>query len=779
MGIKFNPINASSAPGGVTEVEATDLDIRDLAFATDEVNVTGSTVAATQSGVWDEVGIHDSGNSITVDDGGASLTVDGAVTVSATNLDIRDIDAASDDITVHGDVGVLDQIDLTNTNPLAVAIVDGDGTQITSFGGGTQYTEDAAAAANPVGTAVNLIRADTPAATVSDNGDNIAQRGTNFGAAYVTLLDSSGNTVAVGGGTQYTEDAAAAANPVGTAMIMVREDARAGSLTNTDGDNVAARGTNAGELYVKHVDPIPVTQSGAWDEVGIHDSGNSITIDNAALSVVGGGVEATALRVTIASDSTGVLSIDDNGGAITVDGTVAVTGVSTVAEQQTQTTHLATIAGDTTDIETAVELIDDTVATLGTTTYTEAATKGLIIGAIRRDADTTLVDTTNEVSPLQVDAAGRLKVEAFSGETLPVSLTSTTITGSVAVTNAGTFATQVDGAALTALQLIDDTVQVLGTDTYTETTSKGITLGAVRRDADTTLVGTTNEFTPLQTDANGRLKVEAFSGETLPVSLTSTTITGDALTALQLIDDTVYTDDTSTHATGTSKGNLMMAAAAPTDAAVNANDIGAVAMTVNRELHVSLTTALPAGSANIGDIDVLSVVPGTGATNLGKAEDGGHTSGDVGVFNLGVRVDTPNTALTNTDADYSPITTNKLGSLRIAPLEDDLATAATKHTYKYYTNAGAVTDGIIWSPAAGARWFLTMLVINVSAACTVTIEDDVAAGDVVRFKFELAANSGVVLPFGEVPMFSGEDAADLLVTTTAGNIYITCVGYEI
>lgn len=43
-------------------------------------------------------------------------------------------------------------------------------------------------------------------------------------------------------------------------------------------------------------------------------------------TVVGGGVEATALRVTIASDSTGVLSIDDNGGAITVDngGTFAV-----------------------------------------------------------------------------------------------------------------------------------------------------------------------------------------------------------------------------------------------------------------------------------------------------------------------------------------------------------------------------------------------------------------------------------------------------------------------
>lgn len=46
----------------------------------------------------------------------------------------------------------------------------------------------------------------------------------------------------------------------------------------------------------------------------------------APLSTTGGGTEATALRVTVASDSTGILSVDDNGGALTVDnaGTFAV-----------------------------------------------------------------------------------------------------------------------------------------------------------------------------------------------------------------------------------------------------------------------------------------------------------------------------------------------------------------------------------------------------------------------------------------------------------------------
>ena len=93
-----------------------------------------------------------------------------------------------------------------------------------------------------------------------------------------------------------------------------------------------------------------------------------------------------------------------------------------------------------------------------------------------------------------------------------IPITGTVTVGSHAVTNAGTFAVQVDGAALTALQLLDDVVAVLGTDTYTEATSKGYIIGAVRRDADTTLVNTTNEFGPLQMDANGRLKVEVFDG---------------------------------------------------------------------------------------------------------------------------------------------------------------------------------------------------------------------------------------------------------------------------
>jgi hypothetical protein len=45
-----------------------------------------------------------------------------------------------------------------------------------------------------------------------------------------------------------------------------------------------------------------------------------------------------------------------------------------------------------------------------------------------------------------------------------------------------------------------------------------------------------------------------------------------------------------------------MAAATPTDGSVNANDIGAVAMTTDRKLHVSVQDALPAGTNAIGKL---------------------------------------------------------------------------------------------------------------------------------------------------------------------------------
>jgi hypothetical protein len=86
----------------------------------------------------------------------------------------------------------------------------------------------------------------------------------------------------------------------------------------------------------------------------------------------------------------------------------------------------------------------------------------------------------------------------------------------------------------------------------------------------------------------------------------------------------------------------------------------------------------------------------------------------------------------------------------------------------------------VWSPASGKRFHVVSMFVNTSAAATFTFEDDKAGGDEVILKMELAANSGFTINFGEqYPLASGEDAADLILTTSAGNCYVTVTGYEI
>lgn len=99
---------------------------------------------------------------------------------------------------------------------------------------------------------------------------------------------------------------------------------------------------------------------------------------------------------------------------------------------------------------------------------------------------------------------------------------------------------------------------------------------------------------------------------------------------------------------------------------------------------------------------------------------------------------------------------------------------------KYYTSTGAVTDGIVWSPAANKRWYITNIYFQTSADATITFEDDLVAGDDPRIKGEFSAGSGLANFYGsDNPLKSGEDGADLLVTTSAGNIYVTVTGYEV
>lgn len=92
-------------------------------------------------------------------------------------------------------------------------------------------------------------------------------------------------------------------------------------------------------------------------------------------------------------------------------------------------------------------------------------------------------------------------------------------------------------------------------------------------------------------------------------------------------------------------------------------------------LTVDVGTALPAGTnaigklaansgVDIGDVDVTSITPGTGASNLGKTEDNAHSSADVGVAVLAVRRDSESSGV-DADGDYSMLSVDSSGRLRV------------------------------------------------------------------------------------------------------------------
>lgn len=88
-------------------------------------------------------------------------------------------------------------------------------------------------------------------------------------------------------------------------------------------------------------------------------------------------------------------------------------------------------------------------------------------------------------------------------------------------------------------------------------------------------------------------------------------------------------------------------------------DIQAGNGTAAASIRVTLASDSTGNIATIG----TSVTPGTGATNLGKAEDAVHSSGDVGVMALYVRQDSQ-TALA-ADGDYMPGTIASDGGIRV------------------------------------------------------------------------------------------------------------------
>ncbi len=253
-------------------------------------------------------------------------------------------------------------------------------------------------------------------------------------------------------------------------------------------------------------------------------------------------------------------------------------------------------------------------------------------------------------------------------------LAGTLTVGSHAVTNAGTFVVQENGAALTSLQLIDDAIYVDDAD-WTDDTSKHMLVGGVYQSVQHTV--TDGDVSPLAVDVNGNIKVSGSHLEDVAHAsgdpgVMPLAVRQDVLGAL------VDTDGDYSPLSVNDEGGLYVHIATSTPTQVYGPNEGAVAggpvlvggrydssprtLTDGQHGAIAVTTA----GVVMATADITSVVPGTGATNLGKAIDSIVGATDTGIALLGKHAG-DSVHLTTDDGDYDVLRVSDYGALNTAP----------------------------------------------------------------------------------------------------------------
>jgi hypothetical protein len=156
---------------------------------------------------------------------------------------------------------------------------------------------------------------------------------------------------------------------------------------------------------------------------------------------------------------------------------------------------------------------------------------------------------------------------------------------------------------------------------------------------------------------------------------------------------------------------------------------------------------------NIGTVDVASEIPGTGATNLGKAEDAVPASGDTGVSILGVRTDPTTTSPVSANGDYTQLALDYVGAVPLAVHPGRFSC--------FVPITATVTTQCQAAPAAGLRAYVTSLQCSNGAATVQGIDVVYGTGTncatgitALTHKYQMGTNQTTTSPF-EISAYFG------------------------
>lgn len=325
------------------------------------------------------------------------------------------------------------------------------------------------------------------------------------------------------------------------------------------------------------------------------------------------------------------------------------------------------------------------------------------------------------------------------------------------IKNSGTFVVQEDGAALTALQVIDNIVHI-DDAAFTLGTDSGVMMMGF---AGTQSVDA-NDAGALSMETDGSLHIhDGGNSITIDGTVTANLSATDNAVLDQIEVNTSYGEVVG----GGAEATALRVTIASDSTGLLSIDDGGGSLTIDNadiatiagavsgsEMQVDVVASLPAGTnaigklaansgVDIGDVDVLSVVPGTGATNLGKAIDSAVGATDTGLAILAERIDVQ-AAITPAVGDYTNLFSDKFGNLKTTQLPD-----ADSVVKRQVINVAGSGDNTLQAAAgSGIRIRVLSYTLVAGGAVTARFESN-PGGDPLTGQMEFAANGGTTVPF--------------------------------
>jgi hypothetical protein len=424
----------------------------------------------------------------------------------------------------------------------------------------------------------------------------------------------------------------------------------------------------------------------------------------------------------------------------------------------------------------------------GTVTITPSGTQTV--------SGTVAVSTINSVAPAfgtGVRGATVQRVTIATDDSVPVTIASVP---SHAVTNAGTFVTQENGASLTSIQLLDDVVTAQATAIGTTKTSL---VGVSTTTAAPTY--TTGTINPLNSNTAGALRTDG-SGVTQPVSGTVTANAGTGTMAVSiatapvLVAGSAIIGKVGIDQTTPGTTNLVALAA---NQSVNVAQMNGVTTTMGNGVSGTGVQRVAIASDNTpfavktdqtthGTTDLVAAditkVAGTAIVNGGVAGSqsvGGTVATNVAItanpLNLGAQaVSSENTAVTT--ARQVQLVADLVGKLIVLPYsnpENFVSGAITT------AMTGTTSTSLIAAPAAGLRNYITQITVSNSHATVGTdvIIQDGNAGTTLYTIPAAAVYGGAVVTF-PTPLRQPTTATAIYCAnvTTGSSIKVSASGYK-